>query len=125
MVNQSVINGSAATLTDRLARTTETLLAQVTEFARKQVDGSLDRADGPEAVLRFGIAPETIIWDVAADQLVMVVDGAVPLPPGSLIELSRPGSTGLAHATVKRVRLLAPSGVDGMRVRLDCEVESE
>jgi hypothetical protein len=66
----------------------------------------------------------TLVFDSDRGRQVMFLDGVLPLPPGSVVELFRDRPTPVhGTATVVQVRLCnAVPGVVGAYVTLDCRV---
>lgn len=70
----------------------------------------------------FALEGKTIVFDRTENRQVMWLDGVLPLPPGSLIELYDEHRQIHGEATVQRVRLTAAAGTVGAQVCLDCVV---
>jgi hypothetical protein len=79
------------------------------------------------------IEPKTMVFDLARQREVILLDGILPLPVGSVIELFDQEGSRHADAVVTAVRLLASNHARPRRVGprwfgaqlcLDCEVEA-
>jgi hypothetical protein len=70
-----------------------------------------------------GIRARTLVFDRARQRQVMWIDGLVPLPVGTEVELSHPN----VSARVINVRILAsvPNVMPYLTLCLDCEVPPE
>lgn len=72
-----------------------------------------------------GIDAQTLVYDKGNEAQVMWLDGALPLPTGSVIELYKEGGKPMhGNATVTGVRLLAATGASAAQVCLDVEVSN-
>lgn len=70
------------------------------------------------------VEPQTLVFDLAEQRQVLWLEGQLPLPVGTLIELFDPDLDIHSSARVTRVRLLSAAGKVGAQVCLDCDVDA-
>lgn len=71
----------------------------------------------------FPLNDRTLVFDVERQRQVAWLDGRLPLPSGSQVELFDPDTSTYGTATVTGIRLLAGSGNTPNQVCLDCTVD--